>query len=60
MTLTEKNRILSKSSQKKSSHKVIPKPKGSIGQKGYSLIQYMRLDPEDEEDKGLYNNILVS
>jgi hypothetical protein len=60
MTFAEKNRILGKGSQKQSSLKMITKPKGSIGQKGYSLIQHMRLDPEDEEEKGLYNNILVS
>jgi hypothetical protein len=39
---------------------MISKPKGSIGQKGYSLIEHMRLDPNNEDDKGLYNNILVS
>lgn len=60
MTPTEKNRILGKDSEKRSALKMIPKPKGSIGQKGYSLIEYMRLDPEDEEEKGLYSNILVS
>ena len=56
----EKNRILAKGSQKQSSLKTIPKPKGSIGQKGYSLIEHMRLDPDKEDDKCLYNNILVS
>jgi len=59
-TFTEKNRILTKSSEKKSSPKSIPKPKGSIGQKGYSLIHHMGLDPENEEEKSLYSNILVS
>jgi hypothetical protein len=39
---------------------MIPKPKGSVGQKGYSLIKHMRLDPEVEEEKDLYNDILVS
>jgi hypothetical protein len=56
----EKNRILARGSQKKSSLKMISKPKGTIGQKGYSLIEHMRLNPEDEEQKGLYNDILVS
>jgi hypothetical protein len=59
-TPTEKNRILKKDSQKQSTPKVIPKPKGSIGQKGYSLIKHMGLNPDEEEEKGLYSNVLVS
>ena len=59
-TFAEKNRILAKGSEKTNSLKMILKPKGSIGQKGYSLIEHMRLDPEDEEQKSLYSNILVS
>jgi hypothetical protein len=58
--LAEKNWILAKSSQKASAPKMTPKPRGSIGQKGYSLIEHMRLDPNSEDDKDLYNNILVS
>ena len=56
----EKNWILAGGPKKKSPLKMISKPKGTIGQKGYSLIKYMRLNPEDEEQKGLYNDILVS
>ena len=47
-------------SPKKSALKMIPKPKGSVGQKGYSLIEHMKLNPEDDKEKGLYNDILVS
>lgn len=39
---------------------MIPKPKGSVGQKGYSLIEHMKLNPEDEEEKSRYSDILVS
>jgi hypothetical protein len=61
MKLAEKNRILMRGSEKRSTLKIsIPKPKGSVGQKGYRLIECMKLNSEDEEEKGLYNNILVS
>lgn len=58
--IAEKNRILSRGSPKKSAQKMIPKPKGSVGQKGYSLIEHMKLNPEDEEEKSRYSDILVS
>ena len=39
---------------------MIPKPKGSVGEAGFSLITAMRLDKQDSKDKALYNDILVS
>jgi hypothetical protein len=60
MTIAEKNWILTKGSQKQKPLKVITKPKGSVGQKGCSLIERTRLDPEGEEEKGLHSNALVS
>lgn len=59
-TLAEKNRVMAKGPERPGLLKAIPRPKGSIGQKGFSLIEHMQLDPEKEEEKGLYSNILVS
>jgi hypothetical protein len=39
---------------------MIPKPKGSIGKAGFSLIAAMMLDKHNPKDKALYNDILVS
>ena len=38
---------------------MIPKPKGSVGAAGFSLIAAMRLDKYNSKDKALYNDILV-
>jgi hypothetical protein len=40
--------------------KMIPKPKGSVGAAGFSLIAEMKLDKHNRADKALYNDILVS
>jgi hypothetical protein len=39
---------------------MIPKPKGSVGAAGFSLISAMKLDKQNSKDKALYNDILVS
>jgi hypothetical protein len=39
---------------------IIKRPKGSIGDKGFSLINEMKLDKSNPKDKSLYNDILVS
>jgi hypothetical protein len=38
---------------------MIPKPKGSVGEAGFSLITEMKLDKYNPKDKALYNDILV-
>jgi hypothetical protein len=38
---------------------MIPKPKGSVGAAGFSLIAEMKLDKQQQKDKALYNDILV-
>jgi hypothetical protein len=58
---SEKNRLLKAGHKlQETTRNVIPKPKGSVGNAGYSLIAKMQLDPEDRDDKILYNDILVS
>jgi hypothetical protein len=39
--------------------KMIPKPRGSVGAAGFSLIAEMKLNKHDPADKTLYNDILV-
>ena len=38
---------------------MIPKPKGSFGAAGFSLIAEMKLNKQDQKDKTLYNDILL-
>ena len=59
---TEKNQLLNRGTMVQTSQisQVIPKPKGSVGAAGFSLISAMKLDKHNSEDKALYNDILVS
>jgi hypothetical protein len=56
--VAEKRRILARDHD--GEMEMIAKPKGTVGTKGYSLIKNMQLDPKNEEEKGLYSDILVS
>jgi hypothetical protein len=39
---------------------MIPRPKGTAGQKNFSLISKMKLNKAKDSDRVLYNDILVS
>ena len=39
---------------------MIPKPKGTVGVKGFSLMMEMGLNKDDPEDNTRYKDILVS
>jgi hypothetical protein len=58
---SEKNRLLSRAgtTQASQASKMIPRPKGSVGAAGFSLITAMKLDKSNPIDKTLYNDILV-
>lgn len=53
-----KNHILMK--EKDTNIEMIPRPKGTAGSNGFSLISKMGLNKDVEEDKTLYYDILVS
>jgi hypothetical protein len=57
----EKNRLLRRAgtSQASQASQLIPKPKGSVGAAGFSLITEMKLNKYNPKDKALYNDILV-
>jgi hypothetical protein len=58
---SDKNRLLRRTAvtQVPQAANLIPKPKGSVGDAGFSLIAAMKLDKHKPEDKALYNDILV-
>ena len=62
MIYLEKNRLLCQGSalQARKTLKTIPKPKGSVGCARYCFITKMKLNKEKNEDRILYNDILVS
>jgi hypothetical protein len=57
----DKNRLLhcTATAEASQTSMTIPKPKGSVGAAGFSLITAMKLDKYDWKDKSLYNDILV-
>jgi hypothetical protein len=61
-TYVDKNRLLNRGTTVQTSRtsEMIPKPKGSVGETGFSLIAAMKLDKHNPKDKTLYNDILVS
>src|SRR5882724_10982382 len=61
LRFSDKNRLLRRTATTQTSQasKTIPKPKGSVGAAGFSLIAEMKLNKQNEEDKALYNDILV-
>ncbi|KIM87081.1 hypothetical protein PILCRDRAFT_4301 [Piloderma croceum F 1598] len=56
-----KNRLLNCGTavQTLQTSEMIPKPKGSVGETGFSLIAAMKLDKQNPKDKTLYNDILA-
>ena len=59
--ILEKNRLLRKTAKRNDRPpKSIPKPKGSVGKSGFSLMASMGLDKTNVKERLLYNKILVS
>lgn len=58
----EKNRQLMNESEKLTplENLIVPRPKGCVGSKGYSLIAMLGLDKDDDKDKRLFNDLKVS
>jgi hypothetical protein len=55
---SDKNRLLRRAAMTENPT-IIHRPKGSVGEAGFSLITEMKLDKQSSKDKGLYNDILV-